>query len=164
MFSKENSSEDISFAQSAQTKDRTMVFRFKKENMTKYQIQKRTLTLVFLRQVTGGCRQAMFLFPITTISSFMTKLNFSDFVFINLSPLVRYGWLLSTCCLFMWKPSGASAETSSERVLTCSHLTEGSWGSRHGCIFFPKILIFPCRKSLSFPGSGQRPTKILIFP
>ena len=47
------------------------------------------------------------------------------------------------------------------------------------CIFFPKILIFPCRKSLSFPGSissklplkslsfpssGQRFSKILIFP
>ena len=51
--------------------------------------------MVFLRQVTGGCRQAMFLFP---ISSFMKKFNFSDFVFINLSPLARSAWLLPTWC------------------------------------------------------------------
>ena len=39
-------------------------------------------------------------------------------------------------------------------------------GSDHGWIFFPKILIFPCRKSLSLPGSisSKLPLKSLSFP
>ena len=123
---------------------------------------------------------SLFLFGLETDMMWVRDEILTFPLMITHSSLLSVSILITLHCLWTRHQEGKLRKVSLWKVDYCSSgLSTVPCPAQHGCIFFPKILIFHCRKSLSFPGSissklhlkslsfpssGQRFSKILIFP